>query len=213
MGMKVQRTILDINHKRERAKRNMLTTLMMSRSTPMILAGDEFGNTQNGNNNGYCQDNTDVSWLDWSWLASPKETNAGALHQFVSGLIELRKNHPVLSLNYLTNSGRYKSPIQEWFSCSGSVLDGSQLSNELGKCLGIRYRCEDDSHPTLLVMINNSSHPVRFDFPGTNNEQCRWSRILTTKGFNHFDCEVVLNNGWYEVPKRTIVIIEKQDIT
>lgn len=201
----------DITQKRERAKRNMLTTLMMSRSTPMLMAGDEFGNTQKGNNNGYCQDNKDVSWLDWSWLKPSAKPEDRALHRFVSGLILLRKERPLLGLNYQTKEGLYKSPIQEWFNCNGYILDGSQLSNELGKCLGVRYRCEDGLYPTLLMMINNSSHSVRFGFPGTNNEQFRWSRVLTTKGCSHFDCEVVLNNGWYEVPKRTIIIIEEQN--
>ena len=200
----------DIIYSRERAKRNMLTTLMMSRSTPMFLAGDEFGNTQQGNNNGYCQDK-DISWLDWSWLEPSVKPEAGALHSFVSGLIRLRKNHPVLGLSYQTRNGLYLSPVQEWFDNNGTILDGAHLSNELGKCLGVRYRCEDNEHSTLLMMINNSSQPVRFDFPGPDNDQSRWSRILTTKGSTHFDCEVVLNNGWYEVPKHCIVIIEKQD--
>ena len=201
----------DIIHKRERAKRNMLTTLMISRSTPMIMAGDEFGNTQNGNNNGYCQDNKEVSWLDWSWQEPAAKPEARVMHAFVSGLIRLRRERPVLGLNYTTGDGRYTSPIQEWFSSSGYILNGSQLSNELDTSLGIRYRCADNRYPTLLVLINNSSQPVRFDFPGSNRRLSRWYRILTTKGSSHFDCEVVLNNDWYNVPKHCIVIIEEQE--
>ena len=201
----------NIIQQREQAKRNMLTTLMVSRSTPMILAGDEFGNSQQGNNNGYCQDK-EISWLDWSWLEPSAKPEAVAQQAFVSGLIRLRKSRPVLGLSYLSKDGHYQPPVQEWFNHHGYILDGSRLSNELGKCLGVRYRCENNEHPTLLVMINNSDNPVRFDFPDTNYEQpTRWSRILTTKGSSHFDCEVVLNNDWYEVPKHCTVIIEEQD--
>ena len=54
-----------INALRERQMRNLLATLLLSQGTPMLLAGDEFGRTQQGNNNAYCQDN-EISWLDWS---------------------------------------------------------------------------------------------------------------------------------------------------
>ncbi|MBQ7557229.1 MAG: glycogen debranching enzyme, partial [Lachnospiraceae bacterium] len=71
--------------------RNMLNILMTSRGVPMILQGDEFANTQNGNNNAYCQDN-EISWLDWKRLNDNKD-----LFTYVKRLIALRKRHPVLS--------------------------------------------------------------------------------------------------------------------
>ena len=199
----------NIMDQRERLKRNMLASLMLSRSTPMIMAGDEFGNGQHGNNNGYCQDN-DVSWLDWSWLGHSEKPEGEALHSFVSGLIHLRKNHPVLGLRYQTAEGTYQSPEQEWFNNGGYILNGSQLSNELGRSLGICYRCHDKHFPTLLILINNSSDPVKFDFPRSCHHQTRWSRILSTGNCDHFQCEVVLNDGWYEVPEHSIIIIEEQ---
>ena len=81
----------EINALRERQVRNMLTLLLTSRGTPMLLSGDEFGNSQQGNNNAYCQDNP-VSWLDWSDL----ERNQ-TLFRYVQGLIAFRKAHPVLT--------------------------------------------------------------------------------------------------------------------
>ena len=67
-----------INRQRRRQRLNLLATLMMSQGTPMVLAGDEFGNSQNGNNNAYAQDN-ETGWLDWSGLeADPRIHRAGA---------------------------------------------------------------------------------------------------------------------------------------
>ena len=79
----------EINELRERQQRNFLATLILSQGTPMLLGGDEFGRTQHGNNNAWCQDN-EISWFDWSLL----EENAG-LHEFVQKLIVLRRAHPV----------------------------------------------------------------------------------------------------------------------
>ncbi len=86
-----------VNALRERMVRNAITLLMCSRGIPMFLAGDEFGNTQHGNNNAYCQDNA-TSWLDWSLL----EKNRG-LFDFFRYMIRFRKSHRVLRAN--TNNG------------------------------------------------------------------------------------------------------------
>ena len=75
---------------RYRMIRNAFAVLMCSRGTPMFLAGDEFGNTQFGNNNGYCQDN-EISWLDWSYLEKNKR-----LYEFVKFMIYFRHKHPVI---------------------------------------------------------------------------------------------------------------------
>ncbi len=80
-----------VNALRFQMMRNAITVLMCSRGTPMILAGDEFGNTQFGNNNGYCQDN-EISWLDWSLL----EKNRG-YYDFYRQVIAFRKAHPCIS--------------------------------------------------------------------------------------------------------------------
>src|SRR5262249_9096478 len=75
---------------RERKKRNFLATLVLSQGVPMLLAGDEMGQTQRGNNNAYCQDN-EISWLNWNLEGAPKE-----LLQFVRRLIQFWHVQPVL---------------------------------------------------------------------------------------------------------------------
>src|SRR5262249_1545551 len=81
-----------INAARDRVRRAMLATVFFAAGTPMLLAGDEFGRTQGGNNNAYCQD-SEVSWLDWTQAASP---GGVALSTYVARLIALRRAHPVL---------------------------------------------------------------------------------------------------------------------
>src|SRR5690606_30979013 len=81
----------DVNALRARQKRNLLATLLLSHGTPMLLAGDEFGNTQGGNNNVYCQDN-EISWMNWDEIDAEGE----ALTEFVRGVIALRKAEPLL---------------------------------------------------------------------------------------------------------------------
>lgn len=80
----------DVNQLRFRMIRNACAVLMCSRGTPMFLAGDEFGNTQYGNNNGYCQDN-EISWLDWSLLDKNRD-----LFEFFKYMIHFRHKHPVI---------------------------------------------------------------------------------------------------------------------
>ncbi len=80
----------DVLELRDRMRKNAMAALFCSRGAVMFLAGDEFGNTQMGNNNGYCQDN-EISWLDWSRLEQYRD-----LHDFTADLIAFRREHPVL---------------------------------------------------------------------------------------------------------------------
>jgi isoamylase len=78
--------VLDL---RARQRRNLIATLLLSQGVPMLLHGDEFGRTQQGNNNAYCQDN-ELSWVDWSLLERHRE-----LFEFTSAVVDLRHQHPV----------------------------------------------------------------------------------------------------------------------
>src|SRR4029079_1542829 len=89
---------------RERQKRNLLATLLLSQGTPMVLAGDEFGRTQDGNNNAYCQDN-EISWVNWNF--GEKEVE---LAEFVRKVIVLRQSFPILRRSrFLT--GEYNAEL------------------------------------------------------------------------------------------------------
>ena len=103
---------------RRRQMRNMLTTLLLSTGVPMLLAGDEFGNTQHGNNNAYCQDNP-TSWLDWRWDDWQSEQ-----FDLVRRLLRLRRAHPVLRREHFFAAGGSDTDREiAWFAPDGREMD------------------------------------------------------------------------------------------
>src|SRR6202000_2322092 len=104
---------------RERQKRNMLATLLLSQGTPMLLGGDEFGRTQQGNNNAYCQD-SDISWFDWS-MGEPQQK----LLAFTKRVIQLRRDYPILRRSrFLTGVHDAQLDIRDvvWISADGKEM-------------------------------------------------------------------------------------------
>ncbi len=109
---------------RARQQRNLLATLLLSQGTPMLLAGDEFGRTQQGNNNAYCQDN-EISWVDWATAGG----EAGrALGEFAARLLALRKEFPVLRRNRFLAGAWFEdigAKDSTWFTPSGEEMQPS----------------------------------------------------------------------------------------
>ncbi len=194
--------------RRFRSVKNMMATLMLSKSTPMFMAGDEFGNSQQGNNNAYCQDN-DISWIDWSWLQESNDSDRKKLQLFMTGLIQLRQQHPVLTVPNHMTTDRDKKPAQEWFSHHGLPLTPEMLPEESGHTLAIRYQTPVGDQPSLMVMINNEQETRRFAFPDYSHH-IHWYRILATAESDEFSREVILNQGWYDVPANSVVVIEEK---
>ena len=167
-----------INSTRERVLRSMLATVYFSNGTPMLLAGDEMGNSQNGNNNAYCQDN-EISWLDWSQLNMPTGRD---LSGFVSRLAELRHRHPSLRIDrYLDPNGDVIPGVKrvQWHD-----MDGAEMSDEAwefaeGRVLGLRRACMlDDGRVELsLVLVNGSEGDIEFSVPAAPTA---WRRVLDT---------------------------------
>ncbi|WBA80462.1 hypothetical protein [Endozoicomonas sp. GU-1] len=186
---------------------------MFSRSIPMLMAGDEFGNSQHGNNNVYCQDNP-IGWVDWSWLAgngnSDENPDGAELQQFTSMLIHLRKSEPLLGIRYQTDDRQWHSAELEWFNTEGVPLTAAMLPDERGHALEMRYRCPVDSQPSLVLLVNNEAETRRFNLPDTGNA-VRWQRVLSTDLDNEeaFREEVILHQGWYEVPGRSVVVVKE----
>ncbi|HET6431497.1 glycogen debranching protein GlgX, partial [Dyella sp.] len=104
---------------RRRQRRNLLATLLLSQGTPMLLAGDEFGRTQHGNNNAYAQDN-ETSWVDWEAIDEAADDDI----RFVRRLIRLRRNHPAL---------RWPRFMHGWAQCEKSIKDITWLASEGGE--------------------------------------------------------------------------------
>jgi glycogen operon protein len=173
-----------INELRGRQRRNMLATLMLSQGTPMMVAGDEFGRTQRGNNNAYCQDN-DISWLDWELSAK-----GNALIQFLRKVTGLRAKYPILRRSrFLTGAYDEDLGVKDltWINASGSEMSAEEWSDANMKCFGMLM--DGRARPTgvpqrgteaAMLMVLNSHHDlVEFTLPpypdGTN-----WELLLDT---------------------------------
>ncbi|WP_414448105.1 glycogen debranching protein GlgX [Burkholderia sp. 22PA0099] len=152
-----------INEVRARVSRSLLVTLFAALGTPMLLGGDEFGRTQQGNNNAYCQDN-ELSWFDW------EQANGEAgrqLSAFVGRLAALRREHPLLSgARYPDGDHEVAPGLREidWFDERGESLSVPAWEDGERRALTMRRVGPDGSGETevLLLMLNGSSQPLVF---------------------------------------------------
>ncbi len=173
--------ILDL---RDRQKRNMLATLLLAQGTPMLLAGDEFGRTQQGNNNAYCQD-TEISWVNWEI----DEYNRHLI-DFVRKLIAMRSAFPILRRNrFLT--GEYNADLDvkdvQWLTPDATEMSDEQWGDGNARCMGMlldgRAQATGIKRPsmdaTALLVLNAHHDVVKFRLPGVAGGQ-RWRRLLDT---------------------------------
>jgi glycogen operon protein len=176
-------TIVELRRKQ---RRNLMATLLLSQGVPMIVAGDELGRSQNGNNNAYCQDN-ELSWLDWRQDAADQD-----FQRFVRYLLELRRKHPVLTRRRFFQGrsirGRGVKDIT-WFGPDGKEMDDKAWQAHFVRCLGVRLAgSEMDemdengdivSGSTIYLIFNGHHDPIRFHLPKPEKNQW-WERLLDT---------------------------------
>jgi isoamylase len=207
-----------INALRIRQKYNLLTTLLLSQGVPMLLAGDEMGHTQHGNNNAYCQDN-ELTWLNWQLGREDKE-----LFRFVRYLIRLRKQHPIFrrrgffqgreiagagvkDLTWLTPAG-LEMTQEEWQQsffarCLGLFLAGDAIDehDERGR------RIRDDN---FILLLNSHHEDIPFILPAEPS-YARWEVIVDT---SHPDGRGTIghfysSHGTYPLQKRSMVMLRQ----
>ena len=194
---------------RQRQRRNLLASLMFAQGTPMLLAGDELGHTQKGNNNAYCQDN-ELTWLDWSMTEESRE-----ILTFVQRLIKLRSEHPVLRRpRYL--HGRDKSATTElidtqWIAPSGKVMTQKRWQEHKAHFVGLLLAGDAGEHlmtdgkiesgETILILFNASRKSVRFTLPLADKcytgPNASWDCLLDTVKPNRHTGELLLAPGAY----------------
>ena len=165
----------EINALRERQVRNFLVTLFFSQGIPMLLAGDELGRTQQGNNSSYCQDN-EISWVDWDAAAKHSD-----LIEFVATLSALRRAHPVLRRRRFFSgqtgdSGDGQRDII-WLTPSGDEMDGDDWNSGYAKALAVCVNGDAITEPgprgeritdsDFVLLINAHSDAVRFSVPAS----------------------------------------------
>ena len=182
-GPTQDRRILDL---RDRQRRNLMATLMLSVGVPMISGGDEMGRTQKGNNNAYCQDN-EVSWTNWELSPSDRE-----FLSFVKKLIKIRKDHAVLRRRKFFQGRRIRGKDVldiTWLDASGREMADDTWSSPGVRCLGVRLngdaideldeRGERIVGATLVMLLNAGVDPIPFVLPSTAASE-RWETLLDT---------------------------------
>jgi isoamylase len=171
---------------RARQKRNMLATLFLSQGVPMLLAGDEIGRTQRGNNNAYCQDN-EISWVDWN-LTPEKER----LLAFVVRVVGLRRAHPVFRRRHFFQ-GRpiHGSAVKDiiWLKPDGGEMTEEEWLKSYARCLGVYYsgagltetdeRGRPVSDVSFMVLFNAHHGEIPFHLPNFVPER-RWMIEMDT---------------------------------
>ncbi|HEY1622897.1 MAG TPA: glycogen debranching protein GlgX [Streptosporangiaceae bacterium] len=165
-----------VNDLRQRQKRNFLTTLLLSQGVPMLLAGDEMGRTQQGNNNAYCQDN-EISWVDW-------ENADESFTAYVSSLIKLRIEHPAFRRRRF-----FDGEAIAWFTPTAELMTGEDWDAGFTKSLAVYLNGDEITEPgrrgeqikddSFLLLINASELDLEFTVvPAEYGEQ--WDRVLDT---------------------------------
>lgn len=154
---------------RARQKRNFLATLLLAQGTPMITAGDEFGRTQQGNNNPYCQDN-EISWVDWAGR-SAEDLELAA---FTARLLDLRRQHSVFRrTRFLKGAAVDDLGIKDvtWLTAEGREMTVADWTMPNARCLGAQLfnsRCgaaANDAHELFLILMSAHDGQISFKVP------------------------------------------------
>ena len=191
-GVEGPTNIPDVNDLRQRQMRNMFATLLFSQGIPMICGGDEVARTQQGNNNAYCQDN-EISWTNWHLDKGRKELLA-----FVSKLIHLRLDHPVLHRRRFF-TGREPGddsnmiPQVEWFDHTGSIMDMDDWQNTHAFSMMVYLNGSDipevDWYGNRMVdndfilIFNAHYEPIMFTLPDERYGR-KWQLVVDTHNPN-----------------------------
>jgi isoamylase len=186
---------------RERVKRSMLVTLFTSLGTPMLLAGDEMGRTQQGNNNAYCQDD-EISWVDWNFGRSPQSV---ALTAFTGRLAAIRHAHAIFrARHFLHGNEEVVAGVLDidWLDERGQRLSPEDWSNVEGRALVMALAAaEEDQTELAAVLMNASDRPLDFHLP----DERQWRVLLDSS--DPEKSERNLSGNSYTLPDRAAAIV------
>jgi isoamylase len=200
---------------RRRQKRNMLATLLLSQGTPMLLAGDELANSQNGNNNAYCQDNP-VGWIDWAKAEEEQDLIA-----FVARLIALRKSHPVFRrARFLHGRETSAEGLRDvvWYTPQGHEKTPEEWSNPIARSVAMLLnghagphraadgRAEDDG--VLLVLFNAHDDVVSFTLPDAPGGRGWRTTLDTTAPDGAGDGRLHLSSRPLDSPGKSLIVLQ-----
>ncbi len=206
----------EINRLREKQKRNLFATLLLSQGVPMIVAGDEFGRTQSGNNNAYCQDN-EINWVDWYW-DDPK----WRLLNFVKRMIRLRKDHPIFRRrDFFHGIARVDGGRKDvaWLKPDGHEMTAEEWEKDFARALGMWLHGDslpetDDRGRALrdasYVVLFNAHHDViDFKLPDAGTGVAWRTEIDTSFESGEPSPEVASPLGTYPLQGRSLALLRE----
>ncbi len=190
---------------RDAQVRNLLTTLLLSQGVPMLVAGDEMGRTQGGNNNAYCQDN-EISWLDW-------ENVDDGLLEFTKLLIELRLDHPTFRRRRYFQGRPIRGTVDlGWFRPDGSEMTDEDWEVGHARSIGlfingdsITERDQRGQHvvdDSFLLLLNAHDETIEWTMPTQWGGP--WQVVLDTTGTHE---ESIPLGGHLQAPARSVVVL------
>jgi glycogen operon protein len=197
---------------RERQTKNLLATLLLAQGTPMMLAGDERGQTQGGNNNTYCQDN-EITWIDWE-----NDPTQGRVAEFVRQLASVRRKYPILTRGRFLN-GQYNDQAGlkdlTWLNPSGEEMRDEDWSDAGARSVGLVLEGkaqasgvrEHANDATLLILINAYHEGVSFRLPDDEDAALHWKLVLSTD--DELDKDSVPKGSTdFLAPPRSVTVFE-----
>jgi glycogen operon protein len=197
---------------RRRQQRNLLATMLLSQGTPMLLAGDEYGRSQHGNNNAYCQDN-ELSWFHWDWSDEQRR-----LYDFTRRLLRIRSAHPALHRSkFFQQRPIHGTELSDllWFRYDGVPLSQEDWQNPATQSLGMFLAgrgiddVDEQGRPlvddNLLLLINASEYDLPFTIPSLDTVREPW-RVLIDTTDDHSDA-VFLPGHIVDLPARSLKLL------
>lgn len=194
--------------------RNLLATLLFAQGTPMLLAGDEFGRTQHGNNNAYCQDN-ELSWVDWAI-----DEEGQALTRFCQRLITLRRSHPILRRGRFL-VGHYNEELDvkdvTWLAPGGEEMTEAHWHDGEARCMGMLLdgRAQptgikrSGADATLLLLLNAHHDGRTFQLPEVAGGK-HWICLVDTHRPDEAGEQRPLHSEALELAGRSLQLLELQ---
>jgi len=201
---------------RARQKRNLLATLLLSQGVPMVLAGDELGHTQQGNNNAYCQDNR-TSWLDWDLSA-----DQARFLEFAARVIALRRKHPVFSRRrFLQRDAVAADGLKEiiWLNPDGDEMSVEKWNEHFARCLGVYLsgaameRSDGRGRPVkdnnFLLLFNAHHETIPFRMPDFLLDKAWWTELDTASAHHPFEQRRLAGDAEYPLQGRSLVLLRE----
>ncbi len=190
----------DITALRRQLRRNLLASLMLAQGVPLLLAGDEVGNSQSGNNNAYCQDNK-IGWVDWSGL----NRDGDDLRDLIARLAEIRTLFPQLRPRHWVDGWRDDGTFGVlWLTPDAFEMTEQDWNFPEGRFLSYVLAPIEAGAPAVYIVLNAAPEPIEFLLPELRQDG-RWAPLLDTSDTST-DREIVATGSKQKAPGRSVLV-------